>query len=185
MDKIKACIESYQSTHNLKITGDELGIPWQTVYVYLKKAGVPVVGDKLRYGSDSDRLAALAELEFSRIVPFAVNENEKKFQSKMDFTVGPFGVDVKASRLNQGNKMYQGKRWAFSIKKQEFCADFIVCFGYEDGEMKKIFMMPGELVRKYQSISINPIGKSKWLNYTITAHDLNQFFRMLIEEQAA
>ena len=73
MDKRDACIESYSRLKNLKLVGLELGIPWQTVYVHLRAAGVPVTGDKKRYGSDTDRLAAKAEALFAELVPAAGN----------------------------------------------------------------------------------------------------------------
>lgn len=120
----------------------------------------------------------MAEIEFMRIVPFAINNNQIKFQAKVDFDVGVFKVDVKASKLNQGSRNYPAKRWAFSIKKQEFCADFIVCFGIVD-EGYTIFLIPGECVRKYQTVSIAPLGKSKWLDFKITPSELLDFFREL------
>ena len=54
---IDKCIESYSRLKNLKLVGLEVGIPWQTVYVYLKQAGISVTGDKSRYGSATDRVA--------------------------------------------------------------------------------------------------------------------------------
>ena len=53
--------EAYSRHMNLKLAAHELGMKWQTLYYRLKRAGVPVVGDKLRHGSDRDRLAARAE----------------------------------------------------------------------------------------------------------------------------
>lgn len=115
-DKTAACVDAYSRLKNLKLVGLELGIPWQTVYVHLRAAGVPVTGDKSRYGSDTDRLAANAERIFAALVPNASDQNDKKFQAKVDFIVGQYKVDVKASRLRNG-------RWAFSLKKQERIAE--------------------------------------------------------------
>ena len=56
---IDKCIESYSRLKNLKLVGLEVGIPWQTVYVYLKQAGIAVTGDKSRYGSVTDRATEL------------------------------------------------------------------------------------------------------------------------------
>ncbi|MDG4870278.1 hypothetical protein P8631_19990, partial [Guyparkeria sp. 1SP6A2] len=85
--------------------------------------GEPVTGDKLRYGSDTDRFAARAERKFNELVPFAMSQNEKKFQSKVDFMVGDSTIDVKAANL-------KNNRWSFSLKKQENIADFFVCFAF-------------------------------------------------------
>ena len=69
-------IEAYRKHKNLKIAARELGMAWQALYVILRKAGEPVTGDKLRYGSDRDKLGALAEAEFKRLVPFAQDLND-------------------------------------------------------------------------------------------------------------
>ena len=34
----QACIASYGRLKNLKLAGAELGIPWQSVYVHLRRA---------------------------------------------------------------------------------------------------------------------------------------------------
>lgn len=101
MNVQQQCIQAYRKHQNLKIAAEQVGIPWQTVYVHLRKAGEPVTGDKCRYGSETDRLAARAEREFTRRVPFAEDQNKVKFQSKVDFLVGGYSVDVKAARLRQ------------------------------------------------------------------------------------
>lgn len=177
-DKIKA---SYAKHMNLKLAADELGMKWQNLYVKLRKLGVAVTGDKARYGSDKDRLAAFAELEFRRIVPFAQCQNEIKYQSKFDFLVGSEKIDIKAANLKQGCKKFAARRWAFSVKKQEFCADFIVCFAMHDSGYR-IFLIPGELVRNYQTISIaeDKASKGKWLQYEISQSELTEFFKELI-----
>ena len=54
---MEKAIEAYGRHKNLKIAAAEVGIPWQKLYLILRNAGVPVVGDKLRYGSDRDKLA--------------------------------------------------------------------------------------------------------------------------------
>ena len=122
----------------------------------------------------------MAESEFKKIVPFADDQNALKFQSKFDFLVSGEKVDIKSSNLNIGCKNSTSKRWAFSIKKQEFCADFIVCFAF-NGENYRILLIPGELVRNYQTISISETGKSKWLDYEIEKEDLYEFFKSMQE----
>jgi len=178
-------IEAYEKHKNLKLAADELGMKWQNLYVELRKAGVQVTGDKMRYGSDKDKLAARAEVEFLRLVPFAQDQNKCEFQSKFDFLVGNEKVDIKASNPRQGSKQFKATRWAFSVKKQEFCADFIVCFAMMDSGYR-LFLVPGEMVRNYQTISISTEKntKSKWLQYEVQPHDLSEFFSQLISEAA-
>src|SRR5690606_22461353 len=99
MNVQQRCVQAYREHQNLKVAAQHVGIPWQTVYVHLRKAGEPVSGNKLKYGSETDRLAARSERIFLDLVPFAEDQNTRQFQSKVDFRVGEFGVDVKASRL--------------------------------------------------------------------------------------
>lgn len=176
MEQGQQCIEAYQRLKNLKLVGDELGIPWQSVYVNLKKAGVPVTGDKSRYGSDKDRLAARAEQEFQRLVPIAESQNEKRYQSKIDFLIGETSVDIKASLQHAGHVNANYMRWAFSMKKQEMLADFVVCFGYYPDWRYELLLLPGEIIRKYQTVSIAVNGKSKWRDYQIAPDTLAAFF---------
>lgn len=185
MDKTALCVESYRRLKNLKAVGDETGIPWQTVYVHLQKAGEPVTGDKAVYGSATDRLAATAEGEFERLVPAATNNNRQRFQAPMDFTVYAFGVDVKASRLVNGHASGKYRRWTFSLKKQEMLADFIVCFGYHDDGKYETFLLPGQIIRRYTTVAIGLAGKCKWRAYQVKPESLAGFFADLQQARAA
>lgn len=171
------CITAYRQHRNLKRAAGDVGIPWQTVYVHLRRAGEPVTGDKSRYGSDSDKLAAKGEQLFQSLVPGATNHNERQFQSKLDFSVRGYGVDVKISTLRLSSKACKVRRWAFCTKKQEMAADFVVCFGIaEDGEsLAKTLLIPGEIIRKYMTISISEAG-GKWDDYSVEAGELDAFF---------
>lgn len=164
------CVESYRRIKNLKLVGSELGIPWQKVYIHLRSVGEPVTGDKLRYGSETDRFAARAERAFNELVPFAVSQNEKKFQAKVDFMVGDQKIDVKAANLKQG-------RWAYSLKKQESIADFFVCFAFLDDGGQRILLIPGEVCRDIQTISLSK--KGKWWDYEVSEGDLRNFFESM------
>lgn len=172
MDKKIACIESYRRLKNLKLVGKELGIPWQTVYVYLKASNEPVTGDKARYGCESDRLAAKAEHEFLSLVPQARDQNQRRFQAKFDFYACGYRVDVKASTKRNG-------RWAFSLKKQERTADFFVCFAYESDDTYRCVLIPGDICRHYQTLSLSAVSKTKWWDYEIDPSELQRFFDSL------
>ena len=171
------CIQAYQRHMNLKLAANELGMQWQTLYSRLKKAGVRVVGDKLRYGSDRDRLAAMAESKFLELVPLAKNMNALEFQSKYDFMAGDFKVDVKAAKPTIGNAKLQAKRWAFSVKKQALICDFIVCFCFsENRELVHTLLIPSEFFQGLQTVSISCEGQSKWLDYVVPSESLHGFF---------
>lgn len=167
--------QAYEKHKNLKLAAAELGIKWQTLYVRLRKAGISVTGDKLRYGSETDRLAAMTEHEFMRLVPKAESRNAKEWQAKVDFYVSGLGVDVKASRIGKAN------RWNFCVKKQEFTADFLVCFAYE-GTSYRVLLVPGEIARRYQTLHVRRAFTGKWADYEIDPQDIASFFDDLIQQ---
>ena len=179
MDIQQQCVKAYSEVKHLKIAGEIVGIPWQTVYTHLKRAGGPVVGDKARYGSDSDKFAAKSERDFKSIVPAAKDQNRKKFQSKFDFVVGGHRVDLKAARPKNYYKNKDLMRWSFSLKKQQSLTDFFVCFAYSQQEtLKHCLLIPAEMVVGYSSISLSPNGK-RWWEYETRPEDLSSFFQGL------
>jgi len=170
--------EAYEKHKNLKLAANEIGIKWQTLYYRLKKQGVQVTGDKSRYGSTSDKLAVIAENEFIKLVPESKNMNSVEWQSKFDIMIGKVKIDVKSSlpRKLQPNKT-STLSWAFSLKRQNFECDFMVCFGLnEDKTINKILVIPYEFFNGLQTISV-PIGRpSKWHEYTVDKDDIREFF---------
>lgn len=175
-------VQAYEKHRNLKLAASELGIGWQTLYSRLKRAGVPVTGDKLRYGTDRDRLAAIGEAEFQRLVPQAVSENERKYQSKFDFTVGSQKVDVKASLPRRLSKKYEALSWSFSFKKQSFICDFFCCICFDvSRSVQHVLLVPREFFAGLQTISVPCSGASKWLDYSVAPDELADFFSSLAE----
>lgn len=171
-------IESYSRLKNLHLVAREIGIPWQTVYVRLRGAGISVTGDKKRYGSETDKLAAKGEAIFQRMVPFAENQNDTRWQPEVDFIVRGMTVDVKTSRLTSANYKFKSKRWGFSLKKQQLKADFFVCLALNEssGEVEHLLLIPGEMVRDIQTVSLSQNPNGKWLRFKISADDLRGFF---------
>lgn len=172
---------AYEKHRNLKIAADEVGIKWQTLYFRLKKQGVNIIGDKLRYGSDRDRLSSLAEAKFHKLVPFAKSMNAIKWQYKYDFDVNGFKVDVKCSKPRKLLKKYDSESWAFSFKKQSLVCDFVCCFCLDhDGEIQRILLIPNEFFKGLQTISVSCNAKnSKWLDYSVSPCDLAEFFNCM------
>lgn len=169
-------INCYRKHKNLRLASSELNIPLPTLYWRLKKAGETITGDKSRYGSDKDKLASLAEDIFQKIVPYAENQNEKKFQNKFDFLVKDLKVEIKASSLKKGSCKSDLKRWAFSLKKQEYLADFFICFGFDDAmKVQLILFVPFEIARYYSTITLSENG-GKWDQYSISEKELKEFF---------
>lgn len=165
---------TYDKHKHLKYAADELGMKWQTLYWHLQKNGHPVTGNKSQYGSHTDKFASKAENDFMKLVPNAIDMNRRKFQSKWDFEIHGVKVDVKASTLKNAGKS-SVMRYAFSIKKQEMVADFIVALGYKDGEISKCYLLPKEAIRFTTSISVSERG-GKWSDYEVAPEDLQPFF---------
>ena len=174
--KLNEIVEAYSRLKNLKLVSTEIGVPWQTVYWWLKKLGINVIGDKSRYGSSSDKLGLIGENEFKRIVPFANPNNDSVFQPKFDFLVGDYTVDIKTSSLLTCKSRF---RWMFNLKDKDQTVDFLVCFALnkEDG-VDHIFLFPNEIFNGMKTISIAK-SKSKYYEYLISEEELAEFFKLV------
>ena len=140
----------------------------------MKKVGEPVSGNKRKYGTDKEKMAAHAESLFKKIVPFAKDNNKKEFQSKVDFTVNDYRVEIKSATLRNGGK--GNMRWSFDLRKQEKVADFFICFALnDDWSVNKILFIPGDVIKTYQTLSLS-LGKSKWNDYAVSENDIKSFF---------
>lgn len=150
---------------------------WQTLYVHLRAAGVPVTGDKARYGSATDRLASFAEGLFSGDVPDAVDSNASQYQASIDFTINGWSIDVKAA--TPSNDL---ERWAFCINKQKDIADFFVLYAFGDQhskEVRHVLLLPREIATAKTTISLPVTMKSKWADYELPRSELAGFFAEL------
>lgn len=172
------CVEAYNRHKNLKLAANEIGVPWQSLYCTLKTLGVPVTGDKAKYGSESDKFAAQSEQDFMRLVPAAKDQNRYKYQSKYDFLINGWRVDLKAARPKSYCKNGTA-RWSFSLKKQQLHADFFVCLAYSnDLQIQHCLLIPGEIANGYSSLSLSPTGR-RWWEYQVDHNGLRDFFESL------
>lgn len=178
--------QAYAKHRNLKAAAAELGVPWQSLYVRLRKAGVAITGDKQRYGAARDRTGAKGEEIFKGLVPIAEDLNRSNYQSKFDFVVCGFTVDVKTSHRACRQKPSKSQSWSFSVRKQSAAADFFACVCLsEDGGVERILLVPGELAYGMQTISVSCTGNSKWLDYEVAPTDVQPFFVALQSAKAA
>lgn len=180
------CIESYGRLKNLKLVGEELRIPWQTVYVHLKKSGVKVTGDKARYGSATDRISVIGERRFKHSVPIAIDNNDLAYQATVDFTIGTIKIDIKTARIKRRKHNRTAKPlspiWGFCINKQLDIADFFVFYALdESNQVKHVFLMPNEVVTSCSTISVPESLASKWADYEVNESDLLPFFKAISE----
>ena len=180
--------EAYARHKNLKLAANELGVQWQQLYVRLRKMGIPVTGDKARYGWATGRFASKAERLFAEDVPTAEDSNAQQYQSMIDFSVGGFTVDIKASRLHPARQERSGKttapRWMFSINKQKDKADFFVMYAFDFAadRVEHVFLVPAEIATTKSTIVVAESLSSKWADYRVDRNDLADFFRMLVGE---
>lgn len=75
------------------------GLPPYVAHLKLLKSGCLKIHDKINYGSKSGKLGGLAEREFQRLVPDAIDAN-KYFQKNnpvYDFVLDDLTIDVKYS----------------------------------------------------------------------------------------
>ena len=172
--------DAYAKHQNLKLAAKDLGIPWQTLYVRLRKQGVSVTGNKSRYGGASDKLASHAESIFQGLVPCAKDMNLEKWQSKYDFTAGTQRVDVKASRKNRQSKRSEAMRWSFLFSKQAYECDFFCCFCLgEADKVEHVLLVPQDVVGAMQTMSVSCTSLSKWMDFEVKPHELAAFFDAL------
>ena len=176
---------AYAKHKNLKLAADEIGLQWQVLYSRLREQGIPVTGDKSRYGSIKDKLASKAEALFAELVPCAVNMNESMWQAPVDFDVDGIKVDVKASRLTMRQKhTSKAMSWAFSMKKQSTTCGFFCLFCYGDEDIvHRILLIPREMAEGVKCLSVSPT-KSKWLDYEVEPSDLPKFFNDMARIQS-
>lgn len=182
---MKLYTETYDKHKNLKLAAKELGMKWQTLYWHLTSIGHPVTGDKERYGSNTDKLARYTEKLFQKSFPYAVDNNEEKFQSSLDFTVKGLDIDIKSATKKDGYKSNPNKnaayRWAFSCKVQEKVTDYLICYCFsgedcvDHGTVEKILLIPKEFFANKQSFSVS-CTRSKWYDFEVTETELKEFF---------
>jgi hypothetical protein len=175
-EKTALCKKKYEELANIKLVADKTGIKWQTVYWYLKKAGVEVKGNKAIYGSTKDKFAHKGEEYIQKILPSAINQNLYSFQPKVDFIIGDKSLEIKSGKLT----ITKNPRWCFSLKKQKKIADYFILLAF-DPEGKDVihhFMIPNELlIDNLQTISITKnINHSKWSDFLIPKEELTEFF---------
>lgn len=179
--EVEKMVSLYSELKSLKLVGEQIGVPWQTVYWWLKKRGINVTGNKRLHGSDKDKMAVKYEDLFHQIVPHSKPQNDLKYQAKFDFVVNGYTVDVKSSTLSsmcsRGGRM--NYRWSFSTKKN-MEADFMVCFclngDINENSVNRILLIPNEFCRDKQTISVS-VRQSKWHDFEVSERGLVEFFK--------
>lgn len=118
-------VDIYMETGNFHEAVRQSGLPTHIAHLKLIKSGCLKIQDKIQYGSRGAKLGGLAEEEFQRLVPDAVDAN-KYFQKNnpvYDFYLDGLTIDVKYSSLRNDKSIKNG--WGINVRGKQ---DFIVAF---------------------------------------------------------
>lgn len=146
-------------------------------HIALAKAGVLKIDDKIKYGTRLQRLGGLAEKEFQKLVPDAVDANKlwKQNNPAFDFRVHGLTVDVKYSSILTGN------HWKVDVshKKPDFYCVF--CESEEGMEIDNchILLIPNGFIQTAKTLHISRSGM--WFNeFRVKASELNNILTKYI-----
>ena len=120
---MKDIIQLYKETNNFEKAVKESGLPAFIGFLKLARAGLVSLEDKIKYGTPAQKLGGLAEQEFQKIIPEAINYNFLKVNNEFfDFKYNDVTIDVKFSSLHQRGKY---EYWYFRANST---ADLFVAF---------------------------------------------------------
>jgi len=176
-------IKSYQRTGNIKSVCIETGCPPYVAYKWLKISKLLDAQESTRYGTNGQKQGALAELEFKRLVPFAMPTNKMLENNcpAFDFDINGTTVDVKFCSLCNSNGRY-GFRTAQTkhLRPDWYCA-FLANPDIKElipGKYR-ILVIPDAMVQHIKSVSLHSNGGHYW-DFEIKPNELAKFFREFI-----
>ncbi|MEY4910097.1 MAG: hypothetical protein RL260_3815 [Pseudomonadota bacterium] len=146
--------DHYAASGDMRAAAAEAGISTLLGFKLLKMSGAMLVSDRLKFGSAGQKLGALAEVEFQRLVPNAkqMNTNERQHPG-FDFLAGSNRVDVKASSIRKSGG------WIFTLNAMPargYGADYYVLIAALAGQTLSagydMYIIPAEM------FSASPIG---------------------------
>lgn len=150
-------IKAYKKTRTLRGACLETGVPPYIGYSWLKSEGLISQNDKVNTGKIcSAKLGAIAEQEFQRLVPWALNAN-KNLQAScpaFDFDVSGVKVDVKYSTVQ--SRGYWNFKVAFG---KALRPDYYAVFCATGASLKdgyRLFLFPDELLEGRRNVYILP-----------------------------
>ncbi len=173
-------IAAYKTLGNIGAVCTETGCPPYIAYKWLKMAKALNSHEATRYGTNGQKQGAKAELEFQRLVPFAMSAN-KELESNcpsFDFDINGTTIDVKFSSMCDSNGTYrfmtaQGKH----MRPDYYCA-FLPSSGDKELSQGKyrILIIPDQLVSGLKGVTIQKEGGKYW-DFEVKPEALADFFR--------
>lgn len=176
-------IEAYHRLGSIKSVCLDTGAPPYVVYKWLKIGGLLKPNDAVKYGTTGAKAGAKAELEFKKLVPFAMETNKHLETNcpSFDFDIGGTTIDVKFSSLHPSGK------WNFrSAQGKAMHPDFYVLFCATDGKKDmtgkyKVLVIPSEILGTVSQVCINKNG-GMYDDFEIEPSELADFFRDYIDD---
>jgi len=179
-------IESYMRLGNIGAVCSETGCPPYVAYKWLKIGKVLTAQEGTRYGTNGQKQGARAELEFQRLVPFAMSANRELQRNcpAFDFDINGTTVDVKFSSLCGG-------RYRFNpasdkpMRPDWYCVFLSAPQSKEfDPHTCRILVIPDALVCGLKNVMIQKDGGCYW-DFEIEPDALAEFFREYLDEDTA
>lgn len=141
-------LDAYAASGDMRAAAALAGMNMLTAFRLLKMSGAMLVSDRLKFGSDGQKMGALAEVEFQRLVPNARQMNTNQNQHPgFDFLVGSNRIDVKASSVGSRGD------WIFPLRRRPadgYGADYYVLvaalIGQKLGGGYDLYIIPAEMV---------------------------------------
>jgi len=170
-------IESYNQLGNIGAVCLETGCPPYIAYKWLKIGKVLSASEGIRYGTNGQKQGARAELEFQRLVPFAMSTN-KELQTNcpaFDFDINGTTVDVKFSSLC-GGRYRVSTAFGKHIRPDWYCV-FLSAPDSKEliPEKYRILVIPDQIVCGIKTVQIPPDSGQYW-DFEIKPDALANFF---------
>jgi len=173
-------INAYRRLGNIAAVCMETGCQPYIAYKILKISKVLKAKEGTVYGTHSQKQGARAELEFKRLVPFAMPANETMQNNcpVYDFDINGTTVDVKFCSFCSGAGRYSFR----TAQSKHFRPDWYCAF-MADTDVKelitgqyRVVLIPDDAVQQVKSVSFTERGSRYW-DFEIPPQELAAFFR--------
>jgi len=164
-------INAYQRLGNIKSVCIETGCAPYVAYKWLKISKLLTTQESTRYGTNGQKQGARAELEFKRLVPFAMPTNKmlENNYPAFDFDINGTTVDVKFCSLCNGSG-----RYGFRTAQNKYMRPDWYCAFLANPEVKelipgeyRILVIPDAMVQTIKSVSLYSSSGQYWTHRRI------------------
>jgi len=176
----ESIISAYQRLGSIPAVCLETGCQPYIAYKWLKIAKVLKSKEGMRYGTTGQKQGARAELEFKRLVPFAMPANEALQNNciAFDFDINGITVDVKFASLCEGSGVYTFRTAHSKPIRPDYSCAFLAAPGLKElkSDQYRVLVVPDELVTNIKGVHIQKNSVRYW-DFEIAPNELAGFFR--------